>query len=521
MEGKKDIFLASARFPKGLFQSSKLKDSTILFFFFFGKLGIFAPFFVPSDSYGSLLCFLITSASHRSSCSYRCCCGETQLTFPEFNSIKGSLLVMAEGEIPVPPVTFELDNLYQSDCLSSPSSCYPITPSDLSELGFPSTPLFSSEFLSECNMDSGTGFHDLQQQQLLEEQLQRAGLTTRPCDVDSFPFFNPLSDGSPVSSPPTVESLGSPLSDDSVGNQSPSSFYGLTGVNGNSFPSDEELASLFCESTSQVDKIKREPLLASSSVNTQLRSRPKRGRDEGLLSVTTESKPAITKRRRNNTAGKKTNSETETEAGEALNFDQIIANEHFTGVQLPRDLLLKFNSTSDFDDFIGRLTSDRELTKEEKETVRKQRRQVKNRKNAQASRMRKLERITELETKVSDLSQDNHKLAEENRILREEMERLRQEMKKRSASSGTSHSSPLGQATRRHVNSQRGGSFKSGMLLLVSGVLRRAFAFPYLLFHIFARHVGHPCLSLWFVFPSSHFYSFFVTGYLSRQSNRA
>eukprot|EP01098_Paradermamoeba_levis_P001909 TRINITY_DN1219_c0_g1_i1.p1 TRINITY_DN1219_c0_g1~~TRINITY_DN1219_c0_g1_i1.p1 ORF type:complete len:317 (-),score=56.49 TRINITY_DN1219_c0_g1_i1:273-1223(-) len=80
-----------------------------------------------------------------------------------------------------------------------------------------------------------------------------------------------------------------------------------------------------------------------------------------------------------------------------------------TAVSLPRDQLLKFSS-EDLEKFVNSVLATRSLTYEEKKEVSRQRRLIKNRESALASRIRKKSYVDELEKQVSDLKQEKSQL---------------------------------------------------------------------------------------------------------------
>jgi len=90
-------------------------------------------------------------------------------------------------------------------------------------------------------------------------------------------------------------------------------------------------------------------------------------------------------------------------------------------------------SSEDFEEYVRRVSVTRALTASEKSAVKKQRRLIKNRESAQASRQRKKDYVGDLEKKVDDLVSGNAKLKEhfssltaENRQLKNEVEFLAQ-----------------------------------------------------------------------------------------------
>jgi len=101
-----------------------------------------------------------------------------------------------------------------------------------------------------------------------------------------------------------------------------------------------------------------------------------------------------------------------------------------TSVSLPRDTLLTM-SLADMEAYIVRTRQSRRLTKEEEKDLKRQRRLVKNRESAMASRNRKKEDMAALHESVSSLRRENKEqkskigqLEAENRVLREQVESL-------------------------------------------------------------------------------------------------
>jgi len=103
-----------------------------------------------------------------------------------------------------------------------------------------------------------------------------------------------------------------------------------------------------------------------------------------------------------------------------------VATERKT-VTLSRDDLLRFSSEQ-FEDFVSQVTDMRELTQSEKNEVKRQRRLIKNRESAQASRQRKKSRVDELERRVKDLTHENSLLKENITALTTENTQLKSEV---------------------------------------------------------------------------------------------
>lgn len=83
-----------------------------------------------------------------------------------------------------------------------------------------------------------------------------------------------------------------------------------------------------------------------------------------------------------------------------------------SGVMLAREHLLALSSAT-FEDYITRLQAVRDLTAEEKKEVKRQRRLIKNRESAQASRQRKKSYLDKLEQKVAAINSVNAQLREQ------------------------------------------------------------------------------------------------------------
>jgi len=99
-------------------------------------------------------------------------------------------------------------------------------------------------------------------------------------------------------------------------------------------------------------------------------------------------------------------------------------------ITLPREELLSLSSEQ-FEDFVNQVSEVRELTAYEKNEIKRQRRLIKNRESAQASRQRKKSHIDELERKVKELGGENLHLKDrlcsldkENSYLRTEVAHL-------------------------------------------------------------------------------------------------
>ena len=111
-----------------------------------------------------------------------------------------------------------------------------------------------------------------------------------------------------------------------------------------------------------------------------------------------------------------------------------------TAVTLSRSELLKM-TTEDLDRYEEHVRQTRELTSEEIQDIKRQRRLIKNRESAQQSRMRKKAQSDVIDTTLTDLAKENIALTErlqqveaENQELRRENDALRQELKRASGS---------------------------------------------------------------------------------------
>jgi len=109
-------------------------------------------------------------------------------------------------------------------------------------------------------------------------------------------------------------------------------------------------------------------------------------------------------------------------------------------ILLNREQLLQFSS-KEFDEYKQKLTSHHILTAEEKDTLKKQRRIIKNREYSQNSRQKKRERVTELEKRIRELEQENQDLKHENQSLKSKLWKVVSAYQ-RSKGNDTSHSTP-------------------------------------------------------------------------------
>jgi hypothetical protein len=94
-------------------------------------------------------------------------------------------------------------------------------------------------------------------------------------------------------------------------------------------------------------------------------------------------------------------------------------------VTLTRDELLSFTSEQ-FEEFVSSVVNSRDLTSSEKSEIKRQRRLIKNRESAQASRQRKKLHMDQLERKVKELSSENTVLKENMATLCSENNQLKQ-----------------------------------------------------------------------------------------------
>jgi len=96
-----------------------------------------------------------------------------------------------------------------------------------------------------------------------------------------------------------------------------------------------------------------------------------------------------------------------------------------TAVQLTREELLKMTS-AEYDQKMKAITDKRDLTWSEKKEVKKQRRLIKNRESAQASRQRKKEQFDTLETEMNKIKSENSILLQQVTQLKQENSKLKQ-----------------------------------------------------------------------------------------------
>jgi len=96
-------------------------------------------------------------------------------------------------------------------------------------------------------------------------------------------------------------------------------------------------------------------------------------------------------------------------------------------VTLSREELLSFSSEQ-YESFVEQICQVRELSQSEKNEIKRQRRLIKNRESAQASRQRKKSLIDDLEKKVRDLGNENHLLKRKVSTLDKENSYLKREL---------------------------------------------------------------------------------------------
>eukprot|EP01125_Pyxidicula_operculata_P020143 TRINITY_DN738_c0_g1_i3.p1 TRINITY_DN738_c0_g1~~TRINITY_DN738_c0_g1_i3.p1 ORF type:complete len:450 (-),score=116.71 TRINITY_DN738_c0_g1_i3:634-1983(-) len=96
-------------------------------------------------------------------------------------------------------------------------------------------------------------------------------------------------------------------------------------------------------------------------------------------------------------------------------------------VLLSREDLLTYNSDQ-FENYVRELMETRDLTQKEQNELKRQRRLIKNRESAQASRQRKKGHMEELEKKVQELSDENARLKEHIATLQAENTTLKSEI---------------------------------------------------------------------------------------------
>eukprot|EP01103_Thecamoeba_quadrilineata_P016455 TRINITY_DN5507_c0_g1_i1.p1 TRINITY_DN5507_c0_g1~~TRINITY_DN5507_c0_g1_i1.p1 ORF type:complete len:489 (-),score=140.68 TRINITY_DN5507_c0_g1_i1:10-1476(-) len=98
-----------------------------------------------------------------------------------------------------------------------------------------------------------------------------------------------------------------------------------------------------------------------------------------------------------------------------------------TPVTLPREKLLTLSS-KDLEEYAANLAAIRPLTPEEEKDIKRQRRLIKNRESAQASRCRRKSHMDELEQHINDLNSDKHNMSERISQLEIENKSLKQQV---------------------------------------------------------------------------------------------
>jgi len=140
------------------------------------------------------------------------------------------------------------------------------------------------------------------------------------------------------------------------------------------------------------------------------------------------------------------------------------------GQMLSREHLLALSSQT-FEDYIRKLQSIRDITTEEKKEIKRQRRLIKNRESAQASRQRKKSYLDKLEQKVAAISSVNAQLREqlnamqtanrtlnnENKSLKDQVARLQTALQKTSIASNLIESGTKLVAAANTVDPHSGG----------------------------------------------------------------
>lgn len=94
-----------------------------------------------------------------------------------------------------------------------------------------------------------------------------------------------------------------------------------------------------------------------------------------------------------------------------------------TALTLEREKLLKM-SLSSFDNFVHTISEVRKLTAEELRDVKRQRRLIKNRESAQASRTRRKTEVNQMERQIEELQRDREGLAERVKLLEQQNNEL-------------------------------------------------------------------------------------------------
>jgi len=106
-------------------------------------------------------------------------------------------------------------------------------------------------------------------------------------------------------------------------------------------------------------------------------------------------------------------------------FSELENSKDVCAVKLSRDQLLKISSV-ELEDFLNRLNLGRNLTKYEEKELKRQRRLVKNREYAQEARKKKKEYVSNMETEVQSLKEENSGLISKVDSLEKEVLKLKQ-----------------------------------------------------------------------------------------------
>jgi len=106
---------------------------------------------------------------------------------------------------------------------------------------------------------------------------------------------------------------------------------------------------------------------------------------------------------------------------------QEISDHPQTAVTLPRDKLLTY-TRQDLDEYVAQVTKGRTLTKEERKEVSRQRKLIKNRKSAAASRKRKRDQLDGLEQTYQEKLKESRSINERLASLEAENRRMKDEL---------------------------------------------------------------------------------------------
>lgn len=170
---------------------------------------------------------------------------------------------------------------------------------------------------------------------------------------------------------------------------------------------------------------------------------------------------------------------------------------------LDQKSLLQLSSRA-FEEYVKRKTANRDLTSEEKKDLKRQRRLIKNRESAQASRQRKKNYIEKLEAKVASLQQSNNQLRSQvtsltadNTSLRQEVQNLQGLIKKTPAlkelwTSGINYVASL--AKQQKEEAQTAPASTHGNNVKAAGVCLLVMLFSFGLFFPQTMYNGNPAL---------------------------